>query len=63
MELSINGEDFGISPSRKVLSFHLNVSIPGDFIRVITRPAPAPSSLVIFVTGFVSCGWRRRARA
>ena len=60
MELSINGEDFGISPSRRVLSFHLNVSIPGDFIRVITEPVPGPGVVTSLAGAAAILGARRR---
>ena len=60
MELSINSDTFGISPSRRVLSFNFVASNPGDAIRVITLPVPAPGSVVLL--GVVGCcaGVRRR---
>lgn len=63
LELTPNGESFGISPSKRVLSFNLNISIPGDFLRVITLPVPAPGALGVGALAGVGVFVRpRRAR-
>lgn len=60
MELSANSDTFGISPSRRVLSFNFTASNPGDAIRVITEQVPAPGGLALIGIGGACAGLRRR---
>lgn len=60
VELSANSDSFGISPSRRVLSFNFVATNPGDAIRVITEQVPAPTGVALIGATGVCLGARRR---
>lgn len=62
IEISINDDNFGISPSHKTLSFDLHAAFPGDFIRVITLPVPAPATAPFLGAVGLLAMRRRRTR-
>jgi hypothetical protein len=46
LELNANGDGFGISLSARRIEFTLRITNPGDFIRVLTVPAPGAAAML-----------------
>lgn len=45
LELSANGDRFSISADRRTVTFSFAISNPGDYMRVVTIPAPGAMAL------------------
>lgn len=51
---------FTISLSRRTITFDLSITVPGDYIRVITAAVPSPGSGVLAGVGVIAALRRRR---